>query len=338
MAPDGRPADQPLIERLEHEPFRFDFYQIVRRLECMQPDLPRVGTSQKPAQDPIRFGQEPSLAFPPATLSRFRRTASGASKLLVNFIGLLGPNGPMPLHITQYIRDRLHNEHDPTIAAFLDVFHHRAISLFYRAWANCQPTVNRDRVDDDRLAFYMSCLIGLGPETLSNRDTVPDDAKRYFTGRLSLQTHNAEGLESILDDYFDVPVRLEQFIGHWVALPDDYRCKLGASRATGTLGQSSIIGTRYWDVRQKFRIVLGPLELDQYRRFLPTGKSFRSLRDWVRNYVGLHLLWDLRLILKPRQVPPLKLGESGQLGWTTWLASHGFERPADDLILQPPHD
>lgn len=339
MAPDGRAPDESLIPGLEETPYRYDFYQVVRRYECAHLDWPRVGKSQKPAQDPLRFGQTPSLAFAPAAISEFHRDGGAAAPhLLINFMGLLGPNGPLPLHITQYIRDRLHNFHDPTISAFLDVFHHRAISLFYRAWAMCQPTVNGDRPDDDRMAFYMNCLIGLGFPGLVDRDAVPDDAKRYFTGRLALQTHNAEGLEAILADFFNLPVRISQFIGHWVELPDEYRCKLGASPLTGSLGRSSLVGTRYWDVRQKFRIVLGPLSLDDYKRFLPSGSSFPALRDWVRNYVGLHLKWDVQLILMPRQVPRLSLGESGQLGWTTWLASDGFERPAEDLILQPPHD
>ncbi|MCZ6837328.1 MAG: type VI secretion system baseplate subunit TssG [Planctomycetota bacterium] len=339
MAPDGRSTEQSLIERLEATPYRFDFYSVARRFECMNPDMPRLGRAPKPDQDPIRFGQEPSLAFPPAALSTFKKnTASGKPKLLVNFMGLLGPNGPMPLHITQYIRDRLHNAKDPTIASFLDIFHHRAMSLFYRAWADCQPAVSRDRADDDRLADYISSLIGLGFDSQKNRDLVDDDAKRYYAGRLSLQTHNAEGLEAILNDYFDVDVRIEQFIGHWVELPPEYRCQLGVSPETGTLGQSTLVGTRYWDVSQKFRIVLGPMSIEKYQRFLPINQSFKRLRDWVRNYIGLHLKWDVQMILLPRQVPPLQLGQSGRLGWTTWLTTHGFEQPVDHLILQPPPD
>ena len=337
MAPDGRAPDQSLMQRLQEAPYRFDFFQLVRQLECLHRDKPRIGRSLKPDQDPIRFGQAPTLAFAPASVAGYKETSSGrVPKLDVYFLGLVGPNGPMPLHITQYIRDRLHNYHDPTLASFLDVFHHRAISLFYRAWADCQPTVNRDRPDDDRMAFYMNCLIGLGFDALTDRDHVPDDAKRYFTGRLAHQTHNAEGLESILSDYFGVPARLKQFIGHWVQLPEAYRCKLGKSPLTGTLGRSSLVGERYWDVRQKFRIVLGPLSLDDYTRFLPSGRSFPALRDWVRNYIGLHLKWDVQLILKHRQIPSLDLGKGARLGWTTWTAARGFDEPADDLILQPP--
>ena len=339
MALDGRAPDESLMQRLQEAPYRFDFYQVVRRLECLHRDMPRIGRAPKPHQEAIRFGQAPTLAFAPSSLAGYKAKSAGdVPKLDVYFLGLVGPNGPLPLHITQYIRDRLHNFHDPTLAAFLDVFHHRAISLFYRAWADCQPTVNRDRPEDDRIAFFMNCLIGLGFDSLVNRDCVPDDAKRYFTGRIALQTHNAEGLQAILTDYFQVPVRIEQFIGHWVGLPEEYRCKLGASPLTGTLGRSSLVGERYWDVRQKFRIVLGPLSLDDYERFLPTGRSFPALRDWVRNYIGLHLKWDVQLVLKPRQVPTLLLGQAGRLGWTTWLTTGGFERPADHLVLQPPRN
>ena len=337
MASYGRAPDQSLMQRLQEAPYRFDFFQLVRHLECLHRDKPRIGRSFKPDQDPVRFGQAPTLAFAPASVAGYKETSSGrVPKLDVYFFGLVGPNGPMPLHITQYIRDRLHNYHDPTLASFLDIFHHRVISLFYRAWANCQPTVNRDRPDDDRMAFYMNCLIGLGFDGLADRDHVYDDAKRYFTGRLALQTHNAEGLEAILANYFGVPARIRQFIGHWVELPEAYRCKLGASPLTGTLGRSSLVGERYWDVRQKFRIILGPLALNDYERFLPTGRSFPALRDWVRTYIGLHLKWDVQLILKQRQIPTLDLGKGTRLGWTSWMSATGFEHPADDLVLQPP--
>ena len=336
MASDSRPTEKSVIERLQETPYRFEFYQAVRLFECMHPELPRIGQSQKPSQDPIRFGQEPSLAFAPASLSALEyRSGSKTPKLLVHFMGLLGPNGPLPHHITQYVKDRLHNNRDRTLACFLDIFHHRAISLFYRAWASNQPTISRDRPDEDRFARYIDSLIGIGFDSQQNRDSIPDDAKRYFAGRLGLQNRNAEGLESILGDYFGVETRIQQFIGQWINLPPEFHCRLGESPSSGCLGQTAITGTRFWDCQQKFRIIMGPLSLEQYQRMLPSGRSYLRLRDWIRNYVGLHLSWDLQLILKVGEAPQIQLGSQGRLGWTTWLVTDKLDRLGDDLILQP---
>ena len=337
MASDSRPTEKSVIERLQETPYRFEFYQAVRLFECRHPDLPRIGQSQKPGQDPIRFGQEPSLAFAPASLSALEyRAESKIPKLLVQFMGLLGPNGPLPNHITQYVKDRLHNDRDRTLACFLDIFHHRAISLFYRAWASNQPTISRDRPGEDRFARYIDSLIGIGFDSQQNRDSIQDDAKRYFAGRLALQNRNAEGLESIVGDYFGVETRIQQFIGQWVDLPPEYHCRLGESPCSGCVGQTAIMGTRFWDCQQKFRLIMGPLSLEQYQRMLPGDRSYLRLRDWIRNYVGFHLSWDLQLILKIGEAPRIQLGSQGKLGWTTWMVTEKLDRLGDDLILQPP--
>lgn len=336
MAGDGGQPEKSLMEQLAETPYLFDFFQVVRRIECMNPDLPRIGQSQRPQQDPIRFGQEPSLAFAPASLYSLKYSKqSNTPKLRVNFMGLLGPNGPMPLHITQYIRDRVHNQHDRTLANFFDLFHHRMISLLYRAWASAQPTVSRDRPDEDQHAMCLRSMVGLGFESLQNRDSVQDDAKLYFAGRLGLQTHNVEGLESIISGYFGIPTRIRQFVGQWVDLSSNYQCRLGESPDTGTLGSTAIMGSRYWDCQQKFRIIIGPLGLEDYERMLPSGRSFIRLRDWIRNYIGIHLTWELQLILKQKEVPRSQLGRQGRLGWTTWLSSGPAIKPSGDLVLQP---
>ena len=126
--------------------------------------------------------------------------------MLVHFFGLFGPDGPLPLHLTEYARDRSRNHRDPSLQRFADIFHHRALSLFYRAWANSRPTISFDRPEDDRFALYTGALIGLGMESLRNRDAMPDLTKLHFAGHLSCQTRHAEGLASILSEFFKMPV------------------------------------------------------------------------------------------------------------------------------------
>jgi type VI secretion system protein ImpH len=340
MASEDRPETSPvdrLFQDLEESPFRFGFFQALRYVEAACPEKPRIGSSTKPADDPIRIGQKPSMAFAPSTLSAFdRSSSSGVPRLEVSFLGLLGPNGPLPLHLTEYARQRLRS-HDPTLARFLDVFHHRMLCFFYRAWASAEPTVQHDRPETDRFACYVGSLFGLGMESLRNRDKAPDLIKLHFAGHLSCQTRYAQGLRDMISTYFRVPGEIREFIGQWLDLPDTYLLRLGESPSTGRLGISTTIGARVWDCQQKFRIVLGPIDFSQFQRLLPGGDSLLRLTAIVRNYVGDQLGWDLQLILKKEEVPELRLGFVGNLGWSSWLLSEPLQEDVDDLILDPPN-
>jgi type VI secretion system protein ImpH len=323
-----------LFEALRRAPYAFHFFQVLRRLECLYRDRPRLGKSIRLADDPVRLAQEPSLAFAPATLAAFKPGGDGQPpRLSEYFFGLFGPNGPLPTHLTEYVRDRVRNHGDHTFARFADIFHHRMLCLFYRAWADAQPTVSFDRPENDRFQVYVGAPFGLGMPSLWNRDAVPDLAKFHYAGRLVCQTRNAEGLRAILADFFKLPVTIQTFVGHWLPLSEASRCRLGETPTTGLLGMTAVIGERVWDCQYKFRIVMGPMGLEEFQRLLPGGESLRRLVAWVRNYVGHELLWDFNPILKREEVPPLVLGAGTRLGWTTWLTSRPLERVADDLKL-----
>jgi type VI secretion system protein ImpH len=322
------------MQALQDRPYDFDFFQAVRRIECAHLDLPRIGYSKRPQLDAVRFCQNVSLAFAPSAINTFiQATDERPGLMVINFFGLLGTNGPMPLSITEYIHDRLHNHGDKTLASFLDVFHHRLISLFYRAWACNQQSVSHDRTEDDRFAVYIGSLFGIGEESLRNRDQVPDIAKLHYSGRLVCQIRNAEGLREILQDYFKIGVDIEQFVGQWVDLLPEHYCRLGESLENAKLGCTLVIGSRFWECQQKFRIKLGPMDLSEYQRMLPGGSSIRHLDAWVKNYIGDELSWELQLILRASEVPDICLGKIGQLGWSTWLGSKAFEEDANDLVL-----
>jgi type VI secretion system protein ImpH len=323
------------MQALEEAPYEFGFFQALRRIECANSSKPRLGQAARPADEPLRLCQEPSLSFAPSTLSSFEPAGNGrAARLSVRFFGLFGPNGPMPLHLSEYARDRLRNAGDPTLTAFADLFHHRLLTLFFRAWANANPVVSFDRPESDRFSVYAAALVGRGMPSLRKRDAVPDLAKLHYAGRFACGTRNAEGLTAVLADFFRLPVAIEEFVGHWLELPTDARWRLGSSRSTGQMGIGTVIGPRVWDRQYKFRVRFGPLGIDDYRRLLPGGPSLIRLVAMIRNYLGDELEWDLNLILRKEETPRIKLGKQGQLGWTTWLASRAPERDAQDLRLR----
>jgi type VI secretion system protein ImpH len=242
----------------------------------------------------------------------------------------------LPLHLTEYARDRARNADDPTVARFADLFHHRMLSLFYRAWAVAQPTVQADRPESDRFAAYVGSLFGIGAPSLRDRDAMPDLAKLHFAGRLACLTRHPEGLQAILETFFHIPVAVEEFVAHWMDLPENCRCRLGESPATATLGVAATIGARVWDGQHKFRIVLGPMAFSQFERMLPGGESLDRLTAVVRNYIGDELFWDVRLVLKKDEVPGTGLGAGSRLSRTAWLKSRPFARDADDLVVSCP--
>ena len=338
MADADRTATHALIllRDLQERPYDFGFFQAVRRIENLYRDKPRTGTSHHAVDDPVRLVQEPSTAFAPSTLASF---ALGEGKvpprLASYFFGLLGANGPLPIHLTEYGRDRLRNAGDATFVRFLDLFHHRLLSLFYRAWAINQPAVSFDRPEDDRFGVYLGSLFGMGLATARNRDAFPDLTRLRYAGLFANQTRHRSGLIAILRDFFRMPVAIREFAAGWLHLGEDMRWRLGRSRESGTLGRSATIGGRVWSCHHKFRIAFGPLSLDQYTRLLPGGDSLRRLVPLVRFYVGDELDWDVNLVLRRDEVPPLRLGREGRLGWTTWLTARSRAADAADLRLNP---
>lgn len=327
-------AIEQFIDKLAQEPYAFGFYAAMRRLHALDRSM-NLGASLRPREDRVRLSQQPDLRFAPSTVRDFvPPKGDDPARLVVNFLGLFGPNGPLPLHITEYALDRLRAQ-DTTLVAFLNVFHHRLLSLFYRAWAVHQKSVDLDRPQGRKFTKYIGSFIGLGTPATQHRDEVDDAAKLYFSGRLACQTKNPEGLAAILNEYFGVPVRVEPFTGQWITVPATDACRLGESPATGLMGSTIIVGSKVWQVQTKFRLRFGPLKYADLLRLLPSQGGFRRLKTWVRNYCGDELFWDVQYVLLANEVPSTQLGNGGFLGWTTWINTRKPERDAEDLLIDP---
>ena len=363
MAGKDGSADRRLmfIAALGRTPERYDFYQVMRRLEAGSPALPRLGEARRPSAEPVRLAQEAELGFAVTNLTRVALTSTGLPRLFVRFLGLFGPQGPLPLHLTEFARDRERNHGDASLARFADIFHHRLLLMFYRAWRQAQPAATHDRADEDRYRAYVGALLGHGSPGWYRPDRELAQAKRHFAGHLGRSVRHPEGLAAILSDYFGVPVAVRTFSPRWMALPPSQRSSLGglggagtvagagAGTGTGTravaggagfrgndsaiLGQSAVIGSRVLDAQHHVEIHFGPLDLASYLRLLPDGDWIAKAREWVREYCGEE--FGVRLVpqLEATAVPALQLGRSGRLGWNTWIGSRRTEAPASDLSL-----
>lgn len=328
--------DLTLYAQLLTNPKSFHLFQALRIIEAQHRDRPRLGQSRRAAQDPVRLGQEAELAFPTSTIADFKAGEDGMMQLTNRTFGLFGPQGPLPLHLTEYARNRRRNERDGTLIAFANLFTHRLLSLFYRAWAAGQPAPSFDRPEQDAFERKVAALSGYNGRALYGRDAMPDMVKRHFAGHLASGTKSAEGLVPVLAAFFSAPVRLQQFVGSWLDLEPDDRWQLGKA---GGLGRDTSIGTRVWSRTAKFRILVGPLTLPEYKRLLPGMGSLERLEAIVRNYAGDALDWDVNLILRAADVPRAALGgANAALGHTTWVGHRrDAGRDAGDLYLSPPH-
>ena len=332
-----------LFDALRAAPYAHDFFALLRRIEGLHPDAPRFGRALRPSHEPLRLGQEPELDFAPAALATFdHENGAAAPRLGVRFFGLLGSQGPMPLHLTEYVRERQRFRNDPTAARFLDIFHHRMLALFYRAWADGQPTVQHDRPRDDRFAAWLGATFGLVAATRT-QGRLPETARLFQAGLLGSRSRHPEGLTKLLAQHFTVPVRIEPYVAHWMAIDGADQTRLGFARnrperataPAAALGSAATAGRKLRDRQYKFRIAVGPLTLAQYRDFLPGGDAWLKLRDWVRQYTGLDLLWDVQLGLARAEIPEPRLGRHVALGVVAWLGRGDRARDRHDLRLRP---
>ena len=320
------PDDLTAVDQLRDRPHRFSLFAALRVLEQSQVSQPRLGESRKAADDLVRLGQAPHLSFAPSDVARLEVSQDVRLSLEQYVFGLFVPNGALPLHLTELAYERLRQKEDRAIVDFVNVFQHRLISLFYRAWANSEPVVSLDRPDADRFRAYVGALFGLAPECAYDVDVAPDYAKLSRAGRFAQQARSADGLEAILADYFQLPVEVRAYCGEWLDIPSDLYCRLGEQR----LGASVTLGGSTWQCQHKFEIVLGPLARAVFGNFLPGASGLEELRALVRFYTNDEWAWQLRLLLRDVDIPGARLGAS-QLGWTSWLGKR--RTGASDVVI-----
>ena len=333
----GNLAGCEVEEKLRREPYSFDFFQAIRLLEKFRPERKPVGQFVHPEAEIAHFRAHPSLAFPASQIQELEWPGDGPVRMLVNFMGLIGPEGVLPNPYTSLIIER-QREGDNTLRDFLDIFNHRIISLFYRAWRKYRVDVACERGERELFSRHLLSLLGLGTEGMRDRQTLSDDSLIYYAGLLAQRPRSAQALQQILSDYFDVPVAIEQFSGGWYRLDPETQCRLSEENSdSGELGFGAVVGDEMWNQQSRVRIVIGPLTLERYADFLPDGQSFKPLRGWVRFFSNDEWDFELKLILEREQVPACTLGADGvsgpQLGWVSWVKSAPFQRDPGDTVL-----
>jgi type VI secretion system protein ImpH len=305
------------LRNLEAEPWRFDYFTVLRHLERTFANQPRIGDSAARREDFVQLGQDPFMDFPASNLARVVQSDDKPLKVFVKYLGLLGPQGALPLATTE---EAYHYvlANDDAFPRFLDIFNHRFIQLFFRAWADARPIVQHDRPDADRFVAYIGSAIGVGSKPYQNLDSVADAVKLGFAGILSAQAKCASRLTSAICGLFNVKAEVEEFVGSRLMVEANDLSILGGRY--NRLGEDTMLGRTVFSVQDKIRVRIFTKDLAQYIRFLPTGDLCEPLADFVFFYNGEQLDWDAELAIPSGAAEPIRLGKFGQLGWTSWMA------------------
>jgi type VI secretion system protein ImpH len=326
-------ATPSLIAELFARPEAFDFFQAVRVLErvaALAGDREPVGGDRSPERESVRFRVRPSLAFATAEVVEAKRGEAGAPpELAVSFFGFVGPAGVLPQHYTELAIER-QQLRDTTLRDFLDLFQHRALALFYRAWARARLAVAHEhhratRRGEDPFTRALLGLVGCGLGALRSRRALDDSFLLYASGHMSSRRRTAQGLRQIVADLSRVPVEVEELVGSWLEIPTEERCALGAHDARASLGAGATLGHRAWDVQREVRLVLGPLTLRDFERLCPGGSGHAELASVIEAYLDLEWSCALRFVLAPGQSPGIRLQRGGaRLGVDSWLETRVF--------------
>jgi len=337
-APPPDPVRDALEQRMFNEPWVFSFFQAVRLMKLLTPERKTPGDFGNPAEETVRFTAHASISFPASEIQSLEKRFEAPPLMCVNFMGMFGPLGMLPVHYTQFIRDRV-RAGDKTLRDFLDIFNHRMVSLFYRAWEKYRFGVPYERGERDRLTQYLLDFIGLGTPGLEGRLAVTDQSLLFYTGLLAQKPRSAEALQNMLVDYFNVPVEVRQFRGVWRQLDLDTQCSLDDSqRISSLLGVGVVAGDEVWDQQSVVRVRIGPLDVSQYLDFLPTGTAYEPLRALTRFFSQDNLDFEVQLVLRREDAPLCELGAAGdtapKLGWLSWGRTKMLDRDPDETVLE----
>jgi type VI secretion system protein ImpH len=323
--------------RLAEDACSFEFFQAVMLLQRLRPDSRHVGGFSSPEDEAVHFSVNQRLGFPASEIQSLEVDGDAQPQMMVNFMGLTGPMGVLPYAYSELILERARAK-DHSLAAFLDIFNHRAISLFYRAWQRSNFAVTYGAAGRDLFTQYMLDLAGLGTAGLRDRQDIDDEAFLHYVSLVASQSRSAVALEQVIADYFEVPVEVQQFAGGWYGLDQSTQCAMKEEEsASRQVGSGAVVGDAVWDRQARVRIRLGPMGIERYCDFLPEGGGHKALRAMTRFFSNQCLEFEVQLVLDRNQVPAVELdldsSNPARLGWVSWARTQPLGCDPDDTIL-----
>ncbi|MBJ6750702.1 type VI secretion system baseplate subunit TssG [Geomonas anaerohicana] len=308
------------------------FFKAVRCLEKALSAGTEIGAALSPARERIRFTARKGRAFPAADISEITYGEDGAAQVEVAFMGLVGPSGVLPHWYHELVLER-EKSGDHAMGDFYDLFHHRLISIFYRAWKRNALLPQKKSDNSDLFSNHLFSFLGLATEGLREKLAVTEAALLHFCGQASRQVASASTIAQVVQHVLGVDAEIEQFVPRTVYLEPADLTMLGQNNCL--LGVDTVCGSQTCDVQSTFRLSLGPMGYQQFIELSP-GRGLEHLVSLVRFLAGPEYEFEIGLILRRDEVPGCRLGEATpdapRLGRSTWLKAPDSVLDADPYV------
>lgn len=334
MASDNRQSSSIVswMHALVAEPRRFHIFSALRIVECYFSQQPRLGTAARSEKESVRLLQQPYLAHPVSDIDGLDSTSADKTlKIRTLPLGLFGPGGPLPLHLTEHALLRVRWHQDDALTGFADIFHHRLLSLWYRAWADVQPVVCVDRSQEDSFGGYLDALTGVKFACSDALDALPQSSRRFYAGRFVAQTRHCEGLVAVLRGVLGVHLHINPWQISWLKIPSLDRALLGTKAAS--LGHTLTMGKYIRDGQSCIGIVIGPVRRSVFQQFFPAGVLVELLVAVVRNYLGDCVQWSAQIVLQRTDIPEPRLGRQSRMGMSLWIGNYTRDVDPTDFVI-----
>lgn len=330
-----------LIQQLLDEPYRFEFFQAVLLLERL---LAERGISSEAALAGfLRFRNSTTQRFPASEIESLGVTTKTATHRAITehelfsaldgrdldcvaitqtFFGFLGTHGVLPNHYGERINSHQQIEKNEGASAFLDIFSHRLVALFYQAWRKHRPELSHASGERDGLREVMLSLSG------SRAQPVPDPVAAHYAAAFAHRPVSASMMENVLNDFFKVPIQVVPHVGRWHALEERLQTALGTQNCMLTAG--AVLGSSMWRRDLVVVIRLGPLNKRQYDDFLKDNAGGQALKHMLAMFETPTLSYEVQLILRAADVHGITLSASAhntgaRLGIDAFLATEAAE-------------
>lgn len=318
-------ADRALLPVLLDDATRMNFFRFCELIELAAPDKPPLGTTDSPSTEPVRFRSRARIGFPSREIDAVEYEPDDPSAppaVRTTFLGLYGVDARMP----SYFVDEIAQNRDGAepMSGFLDLFHHRVVTQYYRVWRKYRYPAGFRRGGTDEISRYLLSFAGLGIGAPEIALAVGPRKLLSMLGLAGQKTRTAEGLRGVLQHAVpDARISVEEFYPVWVRA-DGY--------TPGALGEGCLLGRGFYDRANAVRVVITPQTHESVLGLMPGRTNHRELMALLRFYLGYEAKAHLEMHVSVELMPAQQLNsDQVRLGYTTQLPQPCGHDPAAAL-------
>jgi len=272
----------------------------------------------------FRFYAKPGLAIKYHEIDRIEKSDNGLHEVWINFGGIDGVNGPLPIWLKELLLIEYHeashsDEKKRPLGDFINIFSHRLTYWLYQAWLKNKSFLIFNPINKDKWTHLLLALTNQLDITGNNSVDVSHMRFLPYVAALGGRSQSLTTLQGMLRHFFiGIPIHVKLFMKRYIDIPKESQISFGKR-----LEENLFLGQRMADISGAFRIIIGPMKKEDYERFLPNGPYYHDLTYLVQMMVSKFLDWDIELRLEAKDIPELIIGNdyNPKLGYNTWLST-----------------